>query len=157
MQGGGGDMLRTGQSLLATALQRVRKLPLTPTSVPLFPPTSPSAHTAHARLVSWFFNAPAAPFGVHLIALASNAAGGMGACGLSRARRLRLSECSWTCNLSAGLASASPLTGYARRGSLRCRTLGRRRRAGMECAPPASASPSGHSHGTAHGHGHAEP
>ncbi|KAJ6580082.1 hypothetical protein DFH09DRAFT_1076988 [Mycena vulgaris] len=48
---------------------------LTPASAPLFPPTSPTAHAAHAHLVSWFLDAPAAPFGVHRMALAGKAAG----------------------------------------------------------------------------------
>ncbi|KAJ7681181.1 hypothetical protein B0H17DRAFT_869442, partial [Mycena rosella] len=47
---GWGRMLRTGQSLLATALQR------------------------HTRLLSCFLHTPVAPFGVHRMALADKAA-----------------------------------------------------------------------------------
>ncbi|KAJ7109010.1 hypothetical protein C8R43DRAFT_183653 [Mycena crocata] len=72
---GWGCMLRTGQSLLATALQRVGEPPLTPTSAPPFPPPSQAAHAVHARLVSWFLDTPVAPFGVHRMALAGKAAG----------------------------------------------------------------------------------
>ncbi|KAJ7768174.1 hypothetical protein DFH07DRAFT_769384, partial [Mycena maculata] len=35
----------------------------------------PAAHAAHARLLSWFLDAPGAPFGVHRMALAGKAAG----------------------------------------------------------------------------------
>ncbi|KAJ6580027.1 hypothetical protein DFH09DRAFT_1444402 [Mycena vulgaris] len=49
--------------------------PLTPTSAPLFSPTAPTLHAAHVRLVSWFLDATAAPFGVHRMALADKAAG----------------------------------------------------------------------------------
>ncbi|KAJ7452019.1 hypothetical protein FB451DRAFT_1283439 [Mycena latifolia] len=35
----------------------------------------PAAHAAHACLLSWFFDAPAAPFGVHRMALGGEAAG----------------------------------------------------------------------------------
>ncbi|KAJ6598047.1 hypothetical protein B0H10DRAFT_2441493 [Mycena sp. CBHHK59/15] len=66
---GWGCKLRTSQSLLATALGRVG----TPTA-PFPPPTRP-AHAQHARLLSWFLDAPAAPFGVHRMALAGKAAG----------------------------------------------------------------------------------
>ncbi|KAJ7706569.1 hypothetical protein B0H14DRAFT_3903265 [Mycena olivaceomarginata] len=41
----------------------------------LYPSPTPTAHAAHARLLSWFLNSPAAPFGVHRIALAGKAAG----------------------------------------------------------------------------------
>ncbi|KAF8174976.1 peptidase family C54-domain-containing protein [Mycena galopus ATCC 62051] len=72
---GWGCMLRTSQSLLATALERVGEPPLQPTPPPPFPALSPSAHALHARLLSWFLDAPAAPFGVHRMALAGKAAG----------------------------------------------------------------------------------
>ncbi|KAJ7080094.1 hypothetical protein C8R44DRAFT_653854, partial [Mycena epipterygia] len=49
---GWGCMLRTSQSLVATALQRVG-----------------------SELVSWFLDAPTAPFGVHRMALAGKAVG----------------------------------------------------------------------------------
>ncbi|KAJ7734245.1 hypothetical protein B0H16DRAFT_154352 [Mycena metata] len=68
-------MLRTGQSLLAVALGRVREPPLTPTPPVPFPPQTLAAHALHARLLSWFLDASAAPFGVHRMALAGNAAG----------------------------------------------------------------------------------
>ncbi|KAJ7711319.1 hypothetical protein B0H16DRAFT_1817074 [Mycena metata] len=79
-----GCMLRTGQSLLATALGRVGgasrlshvvQLPGVPTPPAPFPPSTRGAHAAHGRLLSWFLDAPAAPFGVHRIALAGKAAG----------------------------------------------------------------------------------
>ncbi|KAJ7171540.1 cysteine protease required for autophagy [Mycena filopes] len=72
---GWGCMLRTGQSLLATALGRVGEPSLQPTPPAPFPPNSPSAHALHARMISWFLDAPAAPFGVHRMALAGKAAG----------------------------------------------------------------------------------
>ncbi|KAJ7616137.1 hypothetical protein FB45DRAFT_935358 [Roridomyces roridus] len=59
---GWGCMLRTAQSLLAESLVRVG------TGIR---PHSPE----HARLISWFLDAPAAPFGVHRMALAGKAAG----------------------------------------------------------------------------------
>ncbi|KAJ7712218.1 hypothetical protein B0H16DRAFT_1625925 [Mycena metata] len=68
-------MLRTGQSLLASALGRVVEPPLTPTPPAPFPPQALAAHALHARLLSWFLDAPAAPFGVHRMALAGKAAG----------------------------------------------------------------------------------
>ncbi|KAJ7839613.1 hypothetical protein B0H13DRAFT_2366723 [Mycena leptocephala] len=43
---------------------RHQESPLTPISVPLFPPTSTTAHAARARLLA-FLDAPLAPFGVH--------------------------------------------------------------------------------------------
>ncbi|KAJ6473340.1 hypothetical protein C8R47DRAFT_1324442 [Mycena vitilis] len=46
-----------------------------PTPTPPFPPQSHTAHALHARLLSWFLDAPAAPFGVHRMALAGKAAG----------------------------------------------------------------------------------
>ncbi|KAJ7619970.1 hypothetical protein DFH06DRAFT_69828 [Mycena polygramma] len=46
-----------------------------PTPTPRFPPLSRTAHALHARLLSWFLDAPAAPFGVHRMALAGKAAG----------------------------------------------------------------------------------
>ncbi|KAJ7889668.1 hypothetical protein B0H13DRAFT_882906 [Mycena leptocephala] len=63
-------MLRMSQSLLTTALGRVEEPFLLPTPTALFPPP-----TRPARLLSWFPNAPAAPFGVHRMALAGKAAG----------------------------------------------------------------------------------
>ncbi|KAF7318631.1 hypothetical protein HMN09_00374500 [Mycena chlorophos] len=72
---GWGCMLRTTQSLLATALMRVGAPPLQPSSAPPFPPLSPTTHAAHARLLSWFADAPAAPFSVHRMALAGKKAG----------------------------------------------------------------------------------
>ncbi|KAK6981095.1 peptidase family C54-domain-containing protein [Favolaschia claudopus] len=72
---GWGCMLRTSQSLLAVALGRVGEPPLQPTTPPPFPPPNRTAHAHHARLVSWFLDAPAAPFGVHRMALAGKAAG----------------------------------------------------------------------------------
>ncbi|KAJ7075202.1 peptidase family C54-domain-containing protein [Mycena belliarum] len=73
---GWGCMLRTGQSLLAAALGRVGDPhPSGSTRPPSFPPHTPSAHAAHARLLSWFLDAPAAPFSVHRMALAGKAAG----------------------------------------------------------------------------------
>nr|GAT54503.1 predicted protein [Mycena chlorophos] len=72
---GWGCMLRTTQSLLATALMRVGAPPLQPSSAPPFPPASPTTHAAHARLLSWFADAPAAPFSVHRMALAGKKAG----------------------------------------------------------------------------------
>ncbi|KAJ6501014.1 hypothetical protein DFH09DRAFT_1203118 [Mycena vulgaris] len=68
-------MLRMGQSLLAPAPQRVGKLPLTPTSAPLFPPTSPTAHVRDVYLMPCFLDAPAAPFGIHCMVLVGKAAG----------------------------------------------------------------------------------
>ncbi|KAJ6600231.1 hypothetical protein B0H10DRAFT_2320514 [Mycena sp. CBHHK59/15] len=49
--------------------------PLIPTLAPPFPPRTRHAHALHARLLSWFLDAPAAPFGVHRMALAGKAAG----------------------------------------------------------------------------------
>ncbi|KAJ7330308.1 peptidase family C54-domain-containing protein [Mycena albidolilacea] len=72
---GWGCMLRTSQSLLATAVGRVGEPPLHPTPPVPFPPRSRAAHALHARLLSWFLDAPAAPFGVHRMALAGKAAG----------------------------------------------------------------------------------
>ncbi|KAF8144452.1 hypothetical protein K438DRAFT_580551 [Mycena galopus ATCC 62051] len=69
---GWGCMPRTAHSL-ATALQRVEDLPLTPSATPLFPP-SPAARVLHARLPSWFPDAPPASFSLHRIALADKAA-----------------------------------------------------------------------------------
>ncbi|KAJ7718815.1 hypothetical protein B0H16DRAFT_1608276, partial [Mycena metata] len=68
-------MLRPGLSLLASALGRVVEPPLTPTPPAPFPPQALAAHALHARLLSWFLDAPAAPFGVHRMALAGKAAG----------------------------------------------------------------------------------
>ncbi|KAJ6491218.1 hypothetical protein DFH09DRAFT_1208337 [Mycena vulgaris] len=68
-------MVRTGPSLLAMALRRVVEPPLTPTSAPLFPPASPTAHAARAHLVSWFLAALAASFSVHRMALAGKDVG----------------------------------------------------------------------------------
>ncbi|KAJ6565594.1 hypothetical protein DFH09DRAFT_1314882 [Mycena vulgaris] len=39
-----------------------------------FPPPTPTAHAAHAHLLSWFLKAPGASFGVHRMALAGKAA-----------------------------------------------------------------------------------
>ncbi|KAJ6491180.1 hypothetical protein C8R45DRAFT_1213193 [Mycena sanguinolenta] len=72
---GWGCMLRTSQSLLATALGRVGEPSLHPSAPPPFPPPNRTAHALHARLISWFLDAPAAPFGVHRMALAGKAAG----------------------------------------------------------------------------------
>ncbi|KAJ7442938.1 peptidase family C54-domain-containing protein [Mycena galericulata] len=75
---GWGCMLRTAQSLLATSLGRVGVVVYVHpahTSLPPFPPTTPATFAAHARLLSWFLDAPAAPFGVHRMALAGKAAG----------------------------------------------------------------------------------
>ncbi|KAJ7625161.1 hypothetical protein B0H17DRAFT_576185 [Mycena rosella] len=44
-------------------------------SMPPFPPRTPAAHAEHARLLSWFLDAPAAPFGVHRMALAGRGQG----------------------------------------------------------------------------------
>ncbi|KAJ7669634.1 hypothetical protein B0H17DRAFT_1086524 [Mycena rosella] len=55
-------MLQAGQSLLVTALQRVGAPPR----------RRPSPR---ARLLSWFLDAPSAPFGVHRMALAGKATG----------------------------------------------------------------------------------
>ncbi|KAJ7712200.1 hypothetical protein B0H16DRAFT_581340 [Mycena metata] len=71
----GRGVLRTGQSLLAVALGRVVEPPLTPTPPAPFPPQTLAVRTLHARLLSWFLDAPAAPFGVHRMALAGKAAG----------------------------------------------------------------------------------
>jgi hypothetical protein len=49
--------------------------PLRPTPTAPFPPPTRPAHALHARLLSWFLDAPAAPFGVHRMALAGMAAG----------------------------------------------------------------------------------
>ncbi|KAF7378518.1 hypothetical protein MSAN_00279400 [Mycena sanguinolenta] len=49
--------------------------PLHPTAPAPFPPPNRTAHALHARLISWFLDAPAAPFGVHRMALAGKAAG----------------------------------------------------------------------------------
>ncbi|KAJ7058711.1 hypothetical protein C8F01DRAFT_281259 [Mycena amicta] len=70
-----GCMLRTVQSLLATAVGRVGAPPLLPCLPTPFPPTTPSAHALHARLLSWFADAPIAPFSVHRMALAGKKAG----------------------------------------------------------------------------------
>ncbi|KAJ6542257.1 hypothetical protein B0H10DRAFT_2448185 [Mycena sp. CBHHK59/15] len=70
---GWGCMLRTGQSLLACALSRVGELDTLP--APHFPPPTARAHALHARLLSWFLDAPVAPFGVHRMALAGKALG----------------------------------------------------------------------------------
>jgi hypothetical protein len=48
---------------------------LLPTPTAPFPPSTRPAHALHARLFSWFLDAPAAPFGVHRMALAGKAAG----------------------------------------------------------------------------------
>ncbi|KAJ6572698.1 hypothetical protein DFH09DRAFT_1312479 [Mycena vulgaris] len=53
-------MLDTSRSLLATALQQNHPH-LTPGSAPLFPPKSPIAHAAHARLVSCTSTRPPRP------------------------------------------------------------------------------------------------
>ncbi|KAJ7246640.1 hypothetical protein C8J57DRAFT_1674770 [Mycena rebaudengoi] len=42
---------------------------------PAFPAPTRRAYAVHARLLSWFLNNPAAPFGVHRMALASKAQG----------------------------------------------------------------------------------
>ncbi|KAJ7688559.1 hypothetical protein B0H17DRAFT_1332056 [Mycena rosella] len=39
-------------------------------STPSFPPRTPAAHAEHARLLSWFLDARATPFGVHRMAFA---------------------------------------------------------------------------------------
>ncbi|KAF7310342.1 hypothetical protein MIND_00408300 [Mycena indigotica] len=72
---GWGCMLRTTQSLLATAIGRVGAPPLLPCPPTPFPPNSPAAHAAHARLLSWFADSPMAPFSVHRMALAGKKAG----------------------------------------------------------------------------------
>ncbi|KAJ7465526.1 hypothetical protein FB451DRAFT_421834 [Mycena latifolia] len=43
--------------------------------IPDCSPQTPAALGAHAHLLSWFLDAPAAPFGVHRMALAGKAAG----------------------------------------------------------------------------------
>ncbi|KAJ7673051.1 hypothetical protein DFH06DRAFT_1123801 [Mycena polygramma] len=48
-----------------------------PTPTPPFPPQSRTVHALHARLLSWFLDAPAAPFGVHRMALAGRRRGRM--------------------------------------------------------------------------------
>jgi hypothetical protein len=48
---------------------------LIPTLAPFFPSRTRHAHALHARLLSWFLDTPAAPFGVHRMALAVRAAG----------------------------------------------------------------------------------
>ncbi|KAJ7669722.1 hypothetical protein B0H17DRAFT_1076787, partial [Mycena rosella] len=65
-------MLRTAQSLLAMSLARLGD---TTHAIPPFPPPTPASFAAHARLLSWFLDAPAAPFGVHRMALVGKAAG----------------------------------------------------------------------------------
>ncbi|KAJ7245089.1 hypothetical protein C8J57DRAFT_1191054 [Mycena rebaudengoi] len=70
---GWGCMLRTGQSLLAEAVGRVGAG--ADSSTPAFPAPTPRAHAVHARLLSWFLDSPAAPFGVHRMALAGKAQG----------------------------------------------------------------------------------
>jgi hypothetical protein len=54
-------------------------LPLEPSLLPRptapFPSPTRPAYVLHARLLSWFLDAPAAPFGVHRMALAGKAAG----------------------------------------------------------------------------------
>ncbi|KAJ7799476.1 hypothetical protein B0H14DRAFT_3787758 [Mycena olivaceomarginata] len=49
--------------------------PLQPNLPAPFPPWTRAAHAHHARLPLWFLDAPAAPFGVHRMALAGKAAG----------------------------------------------------------------------------------
>ncbi|KAJ7433638.1 hypothetical protein B0H11DRAFT_757814 [Mycena galericulata] len=49
--------------------------PTNPPTPPAFPPPTRAARAAHARLLSWFLDAPAAPFGVHRMALAGKAQG----------------------------------------------------------------------------------
>ncbi|KAJ6483457.1 peptidase family C54-domain-containing protein, partial [Mycena vulgaris] len=100
-------------SLLATVLQRVGEPPLTPTSAPLFPPTSPTTHAAHVHLVSWFLDATAAPFVVHRMALAGKAAGkdvGMwfGPCATAGALRT-LVDAYAVCGLAVSVATDSTL------------------------------------------------
>ncbi|KAJ6566006.1 hypothetical protein B0H19DRAFT_1257302 [Mycena capillaripes] len=68
-------MLKTSQSLLASALARVGEPPLIPALAPPFPPRTRYAHALHARLLSLFLDAPAAPLVVHRMALAGNARG----------------------------------------------------------------------------------
>ncbi|KAJ7886082.1 hypothetical protein B0H13DRAFT_2342995 [Mycena leptocephala] len=41
----------------------------------LYPSPTSAGHAVHARLFSWFLDAPAAPFGIHRMALAGKAAG----------------------------------------------------------------------------------
>ncbi|KAF7325237.1 hypothetical protein MKEN_00568200 [Mycena kentingensis (nom. inval.)] len=72
---GWGCMLRTAQSLLATSVGRVGAPALQPTLPMPFPPTTPAEHASHARLLSWFADAPMAPFSVHRMALAGKKAG----------------------------------------------------------------------------------
>ncbi|KAJ7844330.1 hypothetical protein B0H13DRAFT_2676200 [Mycena leptocephala] len=49
--------------------------PPVPTPTAPFPPPSRPTHALRARLLSWFPDAPAAPFGVHRMALAGKAVG----------------------------------------------------------------------------------
>ncbi|KAJ6467168.1 hypothetical protein C8R47DRAFT_1152898, partial [Mycena vitilis] len=104
---GWGYILRTGQSLLAVALGRVG--PPLPTPTPPFPPQSRAAHAMHARLLSWFLDAPAAPFGVHPMALAGKAAGKDVGCGWGRARRLTLVDAFPACELGVSVATDGTL------------------------------------------------
>ncbi|KAJ6460516.1 hypothetical protein C8R45DRAFT_539111 [Mycena sanguinolenta] len=68
----GGDA--ADESLLATASGRVGELAIHPSCPPPFPPPNRTAYALHARLMSWFLDAPAAPFGVHCVPLAGKAA-----------------------------------------------------------------------------------
>ncbi|KAJ6470808.1 hypothetical protein C8R47DRAFT_1222449 [Mycena vitilis] len=54
------------------------------TPTPPFPPQSRTALALHARLLSWFLDAQAAPFGVHRMAVVGKAAGKDAAAGALR-------------------------------------------------------------------------
>ncbi|KAJ6617080.1 hypothetical protein B0H10DRAFT_2218873 [Mycena sp. CBHHK59/15] len=73
----GGDEQSIGAALPAVAgvLLVLIVLHFFRSSSTLYPSPTPTAHTVHARLLSWFLDAPAASFGVHRMALAGKAAG----------------------------------------------------------------------------------
>ncbi|KAJ7916666.1 hypothetical protein B0H13DRAFT_357975 [Mycena leptocephala] len=74
-RGGVGVHVEDEPELGGDCFEKGGKRLLIPTLAPFFPSRTRHAHALHVRLLSWFLDTPAAPFGVHRMALAVRAAG----------------------------------------------------------------------------------